>query len=362
MLENWLKPVDKNLCHGLQGYMIGKKISIYQNSIPSLKKVRIAILSDMNTSNDAWRKQFYSLAHHFPGLIIADLGQLRKNNPEILTPVLKDLISGGIFPIVITQDEELIHSLFLAYKSFGQLLKLLIIDEKVRYSSKNSKSDYINKLVEKELRTYLSPSIIGYQIHFTDPELFKFIQEHFNDNIRLGNMVNNIEYTEPVIRDADLLLFHLASIKSSDASGVKGNSPNGLSAMEACQLCRYAGFSDKLSSAGIFGYSAANDKSGNTAQLIAQMLWYIIDGFFHRQNEFPVSVAGLQSYIIEGKRIGVPLTFWKSKTSGRWWLQIPGHDLNIKDRQGLISCTVDDYNMALSGELPDRLVNALQKT
>ena len=361
MLENWLKPVEKSLTNGLQGHMVGKKISVYHSGIPSLKKVKIAILSDQDPSNDAWRKQFYTLAHHFPGLIIADLGQLRKNSPEVLTPVLKELISGGIFPIIVAQDETLINSLFLAYKSFGQLLKLLIIDERIRYSAKNTKTDYINKLVEKELRAYLSPSVIGYQIHYTDPELYKFIQSHFTDNIRLGSMLGDIDFTEPVIRDADLMLFHLAAIKYSEAPGVKGNSPNGLTAMDACQLLRYAGFSDKMSSAGIFGYSHANDKTGQTAQLIAQMLWYFIDGFYHRQKEFPVSVAGLQSYIIEGKKHGFTLTFWKSKHSGRWWMQIPGHDLNIQDRHGLVPCTFDDYNMALTGELPDRLINALQK-
>lgn len=362
MLENWLQAVPKNLSAGLQSYMIGKKIAIYHNTLPSLKKVKIAILSDTHSSNELWRKQFYSLAHHFPGLIITDLGQLRKNNPEVLIPVIKDLISGGIFPIIISQDEALINGLFLAYKSFGQLLKLLIIDEKIRYSTKNTKSDYINKLVEKEIRAYLNPSILGYQIHFTDPELFRFIQENFNDNVRLGSMHNDIEFTEPIIRDADLMLFHLASIKHSEAPGVKENSPNGFSALEACQLCRYAGFSDKLSSAGIFGYSAKHDNANQTAQLIAQMVWYIIDGFYHRQNEFPVSLAGLQSYIIEGKKLGYTLTFWKSRNSGRWWMQMPGHDLNLTDRHGLIPCSVEDYNMALSGELPDRLVNVIQKT
>ncbi|HMG14888.1 MAG TPA: hypothetical protein VK590_05555 [Saprospiraceae bacterium] len=362
MLENWLQAVPKNLSTGLQTYMIGKKISIYQNSLPSLKKVKIGILSDSHPSNELWRKQFYSLAHHFPGLIITDLGQLRKNNPEMLIPVIKELIAGGIFPIIVSQDESLINGLFLAYRSFGQILKLLIIDEKIRYSPKNTKNDYINKLVEKEIMAYLEPSIIGYQIHFTDPELLNFIQEHFNDHVRLGGMLDNMAFTEPIIRDADLMLFHLSSIKHADAPGVKDNSPNGFNGIDACQLCRYAGFSDKLSSAGIFGYSSKHDDANQTAQLIAQMVWYLIDGFYHRQNEFPVSLAGLQSYVIEGKKLGYAITFWKSKSSGRWWMQMPGHDLNLTDRHSLIPCTVDDYNMAMSGELPDRLVHVIQKS
>ncbi|MBL7829637.1 MAG: hypothetical protein JNK41_01315 [Saprospiraceae bacterium] len=361
MLENWIEGVDPKLLIDSPTRSIGKSILINGSDNYSLENIKIAIISDKHAGNIHWRKSFYQLFNHFPDLKIADLGSLRKNSTECLTPVIKELLASGIFPIVIAQDESLSESMFVSYKTFGEWLKLLIVDEKVRYSKSKNKKNYVNKLVEEGIRSYIMPSILGYQIHFTDPQTLDFVNSFFVDQVRLGNLTNNLNESEPIIRDADIMLLNLGVIKSSEASAVLDASPNGLTGFEACQLCRFAGFSDKLTSAGLFGYSSKHDTNGQTAQLIAQMVWYIIDGFYHRLNEFPISIKGLQSYIIEQKSGGYPLKFWKSKLSGRWWMQIPGEEFANNDRHALIPCAHQDYVLASKGELPDRLFHVLQK-
>lgn len=361
MLENWLECIDPKLnTHCLEG-TIGNTIQINYNGIDKLDDVQIAIISDKHPSNNHWRKEWYSLFNHFSKLKIADLGSLRKNNNECLIPVLKDLLTGGIFPIVIAQDESLSESLFVAYNSFGQWLKLLIIDEKIRMSDEKDKKNYVNKLLQEKIRNFIIPSILGYQIHFTPPQNLEFIHYFFLEHIRLGQIIPNLEITEPIIRDADMMLFHLSSIKSSEAPGVHHPTPNGFTGIEACQLCRYAGFSDKLSLAGIVGLNPKNDPEHQTSHLIAQMIWYILDGFYHRLNEFPVSIKGLQAYLVDHKSNDVSLTFWKSKLSGRWWIQIPGVEFSEKDRHALIPCLHNDYVMATNGELSDKLFMLLHR-
>ena len=43
-------------------------------------------------------------------------------------------------------------------------------------------------------------------------------------------------------------------------------------------LPRYAGISDKVTSFGIYEYNAKFDEKDQTAHLIAQMIWYFIEG------------------------------------------------------------------------------------
>ncbi len=360
MLENWLESVDPKLWAKSGVRTIGKNILINNSETQSLDGIKIAIISDKQAGNHLWRKAFYQLFNHFPDLKIADLGSLRKNSKDCLTPVIKELLAGGIFPIVIAQDESLCESVFVAYKTFGQWLKLLIVDERVKYGSAKNKKNYVNKLIEDGIRNYIMPSILGHQIHLTDPETLNFVKSFFVDQVRLGNLTNNLEDSEPIIRDADLMILNMGVIKSSEAPGVAIGTPNGLTAFEACQLCRFAGFSDKLTSAGIFGFEYKNDVNNQTAQILAQMIWYILDGFYHRLNEFPISVKGLQEYIIEHKNTGFYFKFWKSKLSGRWWLQIPGEEFSLNDRHALIPCLHADYVLATKGELPDRLFQVLQ--
>ena len=92
------------------------------------------------------------------------------------------------------------------------------------------------------------------------------------DSYRLGQIRDKIEDAEPIIRQADMLSFDITSIKHADAPANPNALPNGLYAEEACQIMRYAGMSDKLTSLGIYELNPAFDISGKTSHLAAQMI------------------------------------------------------------------------------------------
>ncbi len=71
----------------------------------------------------------------------------------------------------------------------------------------------------------------------------------------------------------------------TDAPGNANAHAFGLAAEEACQLCWYAGINDKLSSAGFYEYNPLYDHRGQTAEMVATMIWYLIEGFYHRKHE-----------------------------------------------------------------------------
>jgi formiminoglutamase len=142
---------------------------------------------------------------------------------------------------------------------------------------------------------------------------------------------------------------------------VAGATPSGFFSEEACQLCRYAGMSDKLTSFGIYGFDAALDLDRQSAQVVSQMIWYFMEGVFSRKQDYPVSNKGLTEYIVEFRKLHYQLTFWKSIKSGRWWMQVPAATQKKHDRHKLVPCSYQDYQSACREELPERLLQAMKR-
>jgi hypothetical protein len=135
--------------------------------------------------------------------------------------------------------------------------------------------------------------------------------------------------------------------------------PNGLYAEEACQIMRYAGLSNRLSSLGIYQYNPAYDYRNQTAILMAQMIWYFVDGFYARKNDNPAeNEEGFIKFIVDISDTEQELVFYKSKLSDRWWMQI--HDTK-ENKTHLISCSYNDYKQACSDELPDKWLKSLAR-
>jgi hypothetical protein len=189
------------------------------------------------------------------------------------------------------------------------------------------------------------------------------MEKLYFDVHRLGDFYGKVNRTEPVIRNANFISFDISAIRSSDAQGNANSTPNGFYGEEACQMCRYAGMSDKLTSIGFYEFNPAFDQNGQTAILLAQMLWYFIEGFYNRKRDFPLQPksqyliyrASIKDHVHE-------LVFVKSKRSDRWWLQVPYPGKSSKnERYHLVPCTYEDYQAAVSGEMPDLWWRTYQK-
>jgi formiminoglutamase len=363
MLNNWLRPISNQLIKGvneLSKDRIGKNILLFKNEFPNLKKAKIAIIGIDDSDADKVRESFYKLSFPFQKLEIADLGNIRKKDHSFVIPVIEELVSSGIFPVIIGKNADLIIAQYLAYLSKGQFVNLACIDETIHYSFDSEKT-VLNQIVDKKDSHLFNLSLIGFQSHFVSPKVIAAFEEKNYDCIRLGKARSALDQLEPIIRDADLLSFNLASLKQSDAPGVIDASPNGFFAEEACQLSRYAGMSEKLSSIGFYGFDRKLDQNNQTAQVTAQLIWYFLDGYYGRKNDFPVSSKSLVEYIVESKENGLQLRFWKSSKSGRWWLQVPAKTKKNLKRHKLVPCSYNDYQLACREEIPDRLLSAFKR-
>jgi len=367
---------------------LGTCISVYTDQFPDLEnqKPDIAIMGvqeDRNTNGnsgcalgpDYVREKLYHLFEGNYKTKIADLGNIRRGEKVIDTyfavkTVVAELIKMDILPILIGGSQDLTYAQYLAYEVLEQKVDLVIVDAKLdmeddQYpdSIETTSAAYLNKIFMHEPDMLFNFSNLGYQTYFVNQERLLMMDKLFFDAHRLGNLTGKIQLTEPIVRNASMISFDVGVIRSSDAQANFNAVPNGFYGEEACQICRYAGFNDKLSSIGFYEFNPAYDSNGQTAMLLAQMIWYFIDGFYNRKKDFPLHPKS--QYLIYKtslKHKEHELVFVKSKKSDRWWMQIPYPSAGSKnERFHLVPCHYDDYLLAVSGEMPDLWWRTYQK-
>ena len=110
---------------------------------------------------------------------------------------------------------------------------------------------------------------IGFQSYYVHPHMLETMDKLRFDCFRTGNVKENIEEMEPVIRNSTLFSFDLSAIAHSYAPS-NSASPNGFNGEEACTLMRYAGLSPNVDTVGIYGYQPEKDRDHLTAKQISQ--------------------------------------------------------------------------------------------
>ena len=98
-------------------------------------------------------------------------------------------------------------------------------------------------------------------------------------------------------------------------------------------------------------------------KLLAQMIWYFIEGVQCRFDEYPVDAAqGFTRYTVQMS--DRELVFLKSSKSQRWWMEfVKENYLDNKTRSSaLLSCTHQDYLNACNDILPDRWWRATKRS
>ncbi len=365
MLENWLTPVSGDVLESIdhQDYFLKNHVRFFTKSMPDLTKVRLVIVGTNHEQTNPIRKILYSYNYQFSPIKIADIGDLRENKTNVISTVLQELLRGGITPIIVGDVPNEVLGQFQSYFQLKQLSNLLLVEDVIPYtlSKEHTEKDYLNIILKKYKKYLFNCGIIGFQSYLNNPAVNQWMEENFYDYVRLGKIRGNMDIAEAIIRDADLMSFNLNTIRCADAGAVKTVNPNGFYAEEACKLFRYAGLSDKLSSIGIYGYKPNKDNDSKTATLVAQMIWYFMEGFFNRSNDYPVSSENLTEYIVDIQSFDYQLTFWKSKITGRWWMQVPLKTTQQHRRHRLIPCTYEDYQLACNDDLSNRLMNALRR-
>ena len=372
MVFDFLQPISTSVeeyIATLSNQTLGKKVVFHtQTDFPVLDNIAIAIITvnefrgsekdNDDFSFDNFRKQFYSL---FPGnwnASIVDLGTIEagasvEDTYFVVKSLVAELIKKRIIPVVIGGSQDLTYPMYRAYDNLDQMVNLVSVDNQFDFSKENKldSESYLSKIIVEEPNNLFNFSNLGFQTYFNSQEEIDLIEKLYFEAYRLGEVSNNIAVAEPVFRDADLVSVDMHSVQSSYSGNFDVFNPNGFTGKEICALTRYAGISDKVTSFGIFNFNP----NRNEVVLTAQMLWYFIEGFCFRSNEYPFGTK--ENYIkyivpIEDEE----LIFYKSNKTERWWIEIPFlTNVNNKlKRNTLLPCTHEDYLAACEQEIPER--------
>ena len=350
--------------------IIGKNIKIHteKSGLPEIEGTKIAIIGIEEIRNsffptekyslENFRKAFYRL---FPGnwdFQISDLGNLPNGaEPEDTYFAIKEisihLRQLNIVTVIIGGSHDIIYPLYESYKINNQLVNIVSVDNQFDFSQEEelvSGRSYMSKIIMKQPNYLNNYTNLGYQTFLIAQEELDLIEKLHFDSIRLGLLLDKVSIAEPYLRDADITGFDMKVLSWEAAQNSSGN-PNGIDSRTICSLARYAGLSDRLTSFGIFELfpTILFDK------LIAQILWYFIEGFNCRFDEYPVLTSqgyGRYTVTLSDRE----LVFYQSEKSKRWWIEITNEDyLNNKmERSTLLSCTHQDYLDACNDRLPDR--------
>ncbi len=382
---NFLSPVsDSVLAYGelLSQQALGRKFKVHsqQLGLPDIDDVQLAIIGIKENRNDVnyigselsfddIRKALYSL---FPGnwyTNIADLGDIDPGESVedtyfALKTIVALLIEKKIIPIIIGGSQDLTYPNYRAYDHLQPMVNIVNVDTNFDLGDTSQpikNNSFMGEIILEEPYNLFNYSTIGYQTYFNSQEEIDLMERLYFEAYRLGEVSNNINVVEPVMRDAHIVTLDLKSVRSAELGEQLKYTPNGLTGKEICAISRYAGISNKVSSFGIYEYknTARNDIS---AMLVAQMIWYFIEGVNCRiKDDDFLNADNYQKYnvLIEEEE----LIFFKSVKTGRWWIEIPFlENLNNKlKKHTLLPCTYEEYVEATKGNTPERWYKAYRK-
>lgn len=391
-IAEYFEPVDPAILTSREDkhpLLLGKSIVCHDqdHGFPSLENIQIALIGvnedrhalynkGSAASPDLVRSYLYRLFKGSFKLQLADLGNIRKGNKVSDTyfavrTVIANLIKNKTVPVIVGGSQDITYANYLAYEELGQIINIVSVDPRfdigLQKEEKINHRNYLSHILTRSPNFLFNFANLGYQTYFVDQDAIELMNKLHFDAFRLGLIRNNLEEAEPIVRNADMVSFDMSSIRQSDAPANEQASPNGFSGEEACQIVRYAGLSDKLTSIGFYEMNPTHDKGQHTANLLAQMIWYFFDGYYHRKHDMPdrksKETSNYLKYVVPVKNFQQTIVFYKSKVSDRWWMEVPyPSGLHQKyERQFLVSCSYNDYSAACQNEMPEKWWQVYQK-
>lgn len=362
---------------------IGSKIQLNtEYAFPELKSGGLALIFvpefrgdksiEINPSSIHFRTNFYQLYNGASwNLPLYDLGNILpgatlNDTYFALSQCVAELVKKQIIPIVIGGSHDLKVAMYKGYANLEQMVNSCSIDSKLDLGNPDepvSSSGYLSHLLLDRPCYLFNHSNIGMQAPLVASSEYDLHEKLFFDCCRLGEFNTDFRKAEPFLRNADLLSIDLTAVKASELAAVYYNAPNGFLADQICQISKYAGISDKLSSFGIFNYYSIVE-SRSVDALVAQIVWYFINGVSQRVGDFPVCTKkDYIKFIVHIDDFKNELVFYKSNKSERWWLEVPfTSSVNIKyERHHLVPCNYEDYERAMKNEIPNLWWKTYQK-
>ncbi len=345
---------------------VGANIDIYYEGFKFKKdkKYDVGIFSfRIEKSSLQIRKEFYSLSNFNKKTNIIDFGMLKadatsqKNNHGIaeVLPILKKYVNSIVF---LSDDKDIIKQVYKSYENTDTLVNINHISPIIAFESNQQdiKPGSLTQTLlnpEHKLFNYVN---LGYQIPFNHQKNIDFINTNNFEAYRYSKLYKNIEENEYLLRDGQVTILNMSSIRQADAPEVSTIQNNGFSAFEICQLAYYAGASDNMEVLALLDLIDNYTENSITAKLTAQIIWYYIWGYAHREQDYPALNNTKYKRISVSMDDNTSIVFYKNIYNNRWWFEVDFNKQKI-----YISCSEEDYTQTIKGFIPERWVKFYNK-
>jgi|GEM_PF-4415924 len=300
----------------------------------------ILVSLGQHPQQEGFRKALYSLQAIFPSQsqLILDLGYLP--NTQALPFVLEQPLVQNSCLLLLDPEEQAFPALIkrLNSKTSSVIDRCLIYQE--------AQSSYLN-----ELQISGNFAFLGYQSHYCPKNSLISLQEAGAWTQRLGLLQSQLSEVEPSFRESHHLLFRLNSLAQNGFLNPQSPEPNGWTNKEACQIMSYAGLSDNIQLLCLQNFRADYEASPLATKLLAQMCWYFWSAFKERLAEGIPPLHEMQRYALQLPQDNLPLSFYQSRRSGRWWFSLDKEEENAR----LLACSEKDYLLACKGQISERI-------
>jgi len=309
------------------------------------------------------RQRFYQLQKGTGLLRLVDLGNLRpgltlEDTYQRLREIIGALLEENTVPILLGGSHDLDYGQFLAYESQDRAISFAVVDSRPDMAEPGlitpAEESHLRRMLVHEPNFVFSLAHLGHQQYLTPPEVLVALEKLHFETMSVGEVRADRRMAEPLVRQADFMSVDIAAIRWQDSPGYYPANPFGLGNEEATQLCWYAGHNEQLSSFGLFGYRADVDPNGLAAATLATMLWYFVEGFYHRKPETGFGTFRFLTYTVVLPGNPDKLVFYKSRRAEKWWMEVERLGDNAVKR--VVPCTYEDYLNASQGDLPQRWI------
>ncbi|MEO5674662.1 MAG: formimidoylglutamase [Chitinophagales bacterium] len=320
---------------------------------------------------DEIRRQLLALTKFNTEIKFGDLGNIDpgaslQDSYVALSKIVNELLHLKILPVIIGGSHDLTFSQYSAYQDLKHNISMSVVDSMIDFHDGEdgiNDENFLGRIFVMEPSCLFQANIIAHQAHLTTPQAMDVMEKLHFESYRLGKVRSDIYEMEPVLRGSHLLSIDLSSVRFADSPANYTASPNGLFGEEACQLARYAGQSDTTDSFGLYGCNLAYDNRDQSVKLAAQIIWYFLDGFCNRHQDFPKEHdENYLKYTVQFKENKYEMSFWKSKKSDRWWMEVPvSRSKRNQKKFHIIPCSYHDYQLACAEEVPERWMKTYAK-
>ena len=305
-----------------------------------------------SNSPNVVRKHLYNMYYWHNAIKIADAGNIRQgatidDTRAALLTVLQEIRQAGKIAVVLGGSHDLTLQQYEVYRKAEQMVVASVTDMLIDLDETEEVTDhsFLMDMLTATPNFISHYNHIAFQSYYAHPRMLETLDKLRFDFFRLGKVRERIEDMEPALRTSNLFSFDISAVRYSDAPSNINGSPNGLSGEEACQLTRYAGMSEPLTSIGIYRYNHEDDVHGMSARLISQMIWYFVDGYLVRKTEAKLTDRD-EFTVFNVAFTDNDTVFLKSKRTNRWWMKLPD--------QTFVPCSYNDYLVASNDEIPER--------